>query len=178
MTRALVKVAALVVLAACNGSKGTTPPRHKLTEDAGGSADVKMTSSSPGGFVRGAAIAPTAGLIAWLDGQQLDGAPRLVRLPVVLARRGPRFSTAGARVGLASDALTVFLDDSKLGIGLADRARTACKDADTCALWVEGYWRGQQDGDYTFEVRAVRDAITPDAVAAASHAEVEGESGN
>lgn len=139
---------------------------------------MKKTPVPPGRFVRGAAVTPADELRAWLDSQQRGGELRLVRLPVVLAHHGPGFSTAGARIGGGPAALTVFLDDSRLGIGLADRARMACKDADACALWVEGFWRGEQDGGYTFEVRAVREPIALEELAAASHAEVEGERGN
>jgi hypothetical protein len=179
MRRASVIVVALAAVLACNGaSKETTPRPVGSGDDVRGSATVTMTPDSPGSFVRGAALVPADQLIAWLDSQKRGDEPRLLRLPVVLARRGPRFSTVGARVGGGSDALAVVLDDSKLGIGLADRARTACKDAATCALWVEGYWRGESDGAYTFEVVAVRDPIAPDQLASASHAEVQGESGN
>jgi hypothetical protein len=181
MRRASVVVTALAAVLACNGaSKETTPRPVGSGDDVRGSATVTMTPDSPGSFVRGAALVPADQLIAWLDGQKRGDEPRLIRLPVVLARRGPKFSTVGARVGGAPDGLAVFLDDAKLGIGLADRARTACNDASatTCALWVEGYWRGERDGDYTFEVMAVRDPIAPDQLAGASHAEVQGESGN
>lgn len=177
MTRASMVVATAIVLA-CNGGSKSTTLRPPSPGDAQGSGSVKMTPDSPGSFVRGPAVTPAEQLIAWLDSQQRNGEPRLVRLPVVLGKRGPKFSTVGARIGGAPDALTVFVDDAKLGIGLADRARTACKDAPSCALWLEGYWRGQQDGDYTFEVVTVRETIAPEALADASYAEVEGESGN
>lgn len=140
---------------------------------------MKLKPDDAGGvFVRGAAITPRDQLIAWLDQQVRDGQPRLLRLPIVLARRGPGFTTAGAKVGTANDALELYVNDTALGIGLADRARTACKGQPVCAMWLEGYWRGEQDGDYTFDVVKVGDPIAPDALAAASFAEVEGESGN
>lgn len=178
MTRATLAAALVVMVAACNGGPKSTAPRPPVPVDAQESAAVNKTTPNAGRFERGPQVTPVEQLIAWLDAQQRDGKPRLVRLPVVLARRGPGFSTVGARIGGASDALTVFVDDAKLGIGLADRARTACKDTPTCALWLEGYWRGQLDGDYTFEVTAVRDPIALDALVAAGFAEVEGEGGN
>lgn len=171
MMRALV-VAALLVACGNNG-KGKTQ-RPQTTGDAQGSA-VQMNA---GNFNRGPQVTPAAQLIAWLDSQKRAGEPRLVRLPLVLAKKGPKFSTVGARIGGAADAVTIYADDSKLGIGLADRARSQCKDSPTCAMWCEGFWRGEQDGEYTFEVIAVRDPISEAGLADASYAEVEGESGN
>lgn len=140
---------------------------------------MKMTvDAATGTFVRGPEVTPTAPLLTWLGAQVRAGKPALVRLPIVLARGPMGFSNVRARVGAAADALAVYADDSKLGIGLADRARTACKDAATCALWLEGYWRGEQDGDLTFEVIRVGDPVSAEALAGALHAEVEGDSGN
>ncbi len=131
-----------------------------------------------GTFVRGAAVAPRDQLLDWLGKQVRDGQPRLLRLPVVLKRKGARYSNSGARIGGTPDALEVYLNDAALGISLADRAKTACNDAEVCALWLEGYWKGQQAGSLTFDVVKVGDPIAADAVAAANFAEVEGESGN
>ena len=53
-----------------------------------------------------------------------------------------------------------------------------CTDA-TCPFVVEGFWRGQADGTYQYEIRnAARNPATADELAAMTHAEVEGESGN
>ena len=138
-----------------------------------------MTPEDGGGtFVRGVAVTPRDQLLVWLGQQVRDGQPRLVRLPFVLRRKGPRFSTSGAKIGGAPDAVEVFLNDAALGIGLADVARTTCKDAETCALWLDGYWKGEEAGAFTFDVMKVGQTIAPDAIAAANFAEVEGESGN
>ena len=117
-------------------------------------------------FARGPEVNAREPLLTWLGHQSA-----LLRLPVVLARGPMGFSTAGARIG----GLEVHADDSKLGIGLADRARSAACDTDaaTCALWLEGYWRGEQDGYLTFEVIRVGESISAEALAGALHAEVE-----
>jgi hypothetical protein len=73
--------------------------------------------------------------------------------------------------------LEVYANDSSLGVGLADRASTACNDAPTCAFRVEGYWRGKTMGGLEFEVNKAE--VLPAAeLAGATFAEVEGESGN
>jgi hypothetical protein len=139
---------------------------NKTTDDAGGT------------FVRGPTLTPADALIAWLDKQVLAGEPRLVRLPVILEKGKVGFSTRGARIGASRDAVEIYCNDSKLGVGLADRARSQCRDQDTCAMWLEGYWHGMQDGAYTFAVTKIHARIAPGEVAAASYAEVQGESGN
>jgi hypothetical protein len=140
---------------------------------------VNKTPDDAGGtFVRGPSVTPGDKLIAWLDAQTVGGEPRLVRLPVVLSKGPSGFSTRGARIGAAAGALEIHCNDAALGIGLADRARQHCKQAPTCAMWLEGYWRGKQDGDYTFDVMKLHAPIAPDAVEGASFAEVQGDSGN
>ncbi len=130
-------------------------------------------------FVKGESLTPSASLMTWLESQQRDGKPRLIRLPIVLPK-GPRgFDTSKAKLGGSTDAIEVYANDTSLGIGLADRARQACKEsgATTCAFRVEGYWKGQQLGGLELDVKKA-DAISPDELAAATFAEVEGESGN
>ena len=140
---------------------------------------MKKTPDHGGGaFVRGPSVTPGDALIAWLEQQTSGGEPKLVRLPVVLAHDGFAYTTVGAKIGAGEGAVTIYANDAALGIGLAQQARTQCKDAATCAWWLVGYWRGQQDGDYTFDVMKIDAPISPDALADASHAEVEGDSGN
>ncbi len=165
---------------ACTGSSS----QHKIdkappvTADArAGSANVnkKSDGGAAAAFVRGPSTSPGAALITWLDQQVVNGEARLVRLPIVLGKDGPGFSLRGARIGTGGDAVAVYANDSALGVGLADRARTKCKDQPTCAFTCEGYWRGKQGGDYTFDVTK---AEPVDGGAVPSYAEVEGESGN
>lgn len=118
-------------------------------------------------FVVGSALRPAEGLRAWLAAN----AGRRLRLPVVLGRGVVGFSLRGARIGGGADALTIRCDDCALGIGLADRARQAAGDAATCALWLEGFWRGSEDDPYLAVVK-VGDRIEADELAAAG-AEIE-----
>jgi len=173
------------LLCGCTGgSRQVDKPTGSADESAAGSssegsANVKMTSNDQGGtFVRGPSVAPGDKLIAWLDQQQRNGEPRLVRLPVILQKGQVGFSTRGARIGTSADAVEVYLMDAALGIGVENRARSQCKGAPQCAMWLEGYWRGKQEGAYQFDVTRVVSAIEPGGLAAASYAEVEGESGN
>lgn len=188
MTRVVRTVAILSVLAlaACpsgSGSRGGAQAGSQTGSQTApkdpGSAAVKMTpEAGSGSFVKGPSVTPGDQLIAWLEQQVFDGEPRLVRLPLVLKKDGYMFSTRGARIGAAEGAVEVYANDAALGIGLADRARSQCKNADSCAMWIEGYWRGKQDGDYTVDVMTVVGPIAADELAAASFAEVQGESGN
>lgn len=118
-------------------------------------------------FVVGSALRPAEGLRAWLAAN----AGRRLRLPVVLGRGHVGFLLRGARIGGEADALTIRCDDCALGIGLADRARQAAGDAATCALWLEGFWRGGEDDPFLAVVK-VGDRIEADELAAAG-AEIE-----
>jgi len=118
-------------------------------------------------FVVGAALRPAEALRAWLAANE----GRRLRLPVVLTRGVVGFSLRGARIGGSADALTIRCDDCALGIGLADRARYVAGDEATCAVWLEGFWRGE-DGDPYLAVFKVGEPISPDELAAAG-AEIE-----
>jgi len=167
-------------LGACTGSSNShkvdNPPPPSTSDAQRGSATVnkKPDAGSGAAFVRGASLTPAAQFVAWIEKQTLAGQPRLVRLPVVLAKGSVGFSLRGAKIGSAADAVTVYANDAALGVGLGDRARTQCKDKPTCAFLCEGYWRGKQNGDYTFDVNKAE----PIEGAVVGHAEVEGESGN
>ena len=138
----------------------------------------KTTQKGPGAtFEKGASLSPADKLVSWLDGQKLDGKPRLLRLPIVLSRGQMGFDTSKVKVGVGTDALEVYANDAALGEGLADRAETKCGDAAICAFRVEGYWRGKQAAGLQFDVNKA-EPLSADALAGATFAEVEGESGN
>ena len=88
-------------------------------------------------FKRGVPLSPAPILLSFLDGLPPK---RLVRLPIVLARGVVGYSLRGARVGTAVDAPVVNIDDTALGIGVADHAR---RRGDM--LWLEGYWMKRAD---------------------------------
>ena len=132
-----------------------------------------ITPDEPGTFARGVSVTPPDQLLAWFESQKRDGQPRLMRIPVLLGSGVTGFSTANCKIGATPDALTVFLDDSALGIGIADRARS-CKGQPVCAMWLEGYWQGKDDaGDYAFRVMKFHGLIAAGDIAAANYAEVE-----
>ncbi|MFO1054615.1 MAG: hypothetical protein U1F36_20525 [Planctomycetota bacterium] len=102
-----------------------------------------MTPAPVHPFVHGPALADGPALAQWLAKRAADGARPLVRLPVLVLLANPPSTVQGARLlGAAPDAATLTLDDSALGIGLADRARQACPGAAECPLWLEGRWTG------------------------------------
>lgn len=120
---------------------------HNKTPDAGSSFDG------------GQPLTPADALVTWLDAQKRGDAPQLLKLPVVLAKGPMGYGTANAKLGDAPDALTVFLDDTALGIGIADKAR-ACKDKPSCAMLVEAYWVGKgMAGDLELRVMRIIEII-------------------
>ena len=121
-------------------------------------------------FVHGAALSPAGALLVWLEARRIEGGFRRLRLPVVLVRGEAGFSLHDVRIGSGPDALAILCDDCALGVGLADRARQACGDVATCALWLDGYWRGGEER--VFAVVKVGAPISAEALAAAA-AEVE-----
>ncbi len=88
------------------------------------------------GWSRGPAVQPVAELEGWLRGA---GRTEL-RVPVELTLSA--LGIEGAVIGLGGERLGLDLDDSGLGISLADRARDACGTAATCAMWLRGRWLG------------------------------------
>jgi len=107
-------------------------------------------------------LTPADKLLAWLDEQKRIDEPRLLKLPVVLAKGAMGYGTANAKIGDAPDAITVFLDDSALGMGIADRARS-CNGKPRCAMLVEAYWAGKgAAGDLELRVMRVIEIIEGD----------------
>lgn len=119
--------------------------------------------------VHGPATDDADALLRWL-GAQLDdeGRPATVRIPVRVALGEAGGASRGAHVVTrAGDGLELQLQDSALGISLADRTRQAFPGAAGGALWLEGQWRG----DHFFVTRVLRPVdVTPDAALYAERA--------
>ncbi|MBL8920315.1 MAG: hypothetical protein JNJ54_15720 [Myxococcaceae bacterium] len=86
----------------------------------------------------------SAGLHAWLKSMVNDaGQPRRVRLPVLVKSRSPvgveRTAFVSSEKGLALE-----LDDSAMGVGLADHYRRVCKGAPSCVLLLDGVLQGER----------------------------------
>ena len=126
-------------------------------------------------FVRGPSVIPENELVVWLEAQTCNGQPLRVRLPLVFHVTMTGIALAGAKIGGHAAALEVYANDAALGIGLADRLRDRRSADTTCALWVEGYWRGNVDGEYQFDVMMVGGIIAPEDLSSASYVEVESE---
>lgn len=77
---------------------------------------------------KGPALEPPEVLRKWFE----DGGDSVVRVPLTVTQQ-----PLTARIG----SLNVQLDDSALGISLAERVRMACGGEKSCTVWVEGRWR-------------------------------------
>ena len=75
---------------------------------------------------RGPTLEPPAALVAWLE----EAGDAVLRLPLTMREQGAQLGT-----------LAVEVDDSALGIDLADRVRQACPGGQPCRVWVEGRWK-------------------------------------
>jgi hypothetical protein len=84
-------------------------------------------------FVDGPAIDDTDALREWLAAH--DGERRQLRLPVSMDNG---LGVSNFAVG----SVAIDVDDTALGISLADRARSRCGAQARCRLWLEGYWSG------------------------------------
>jgi len=127
-----------------------------------------MTTKDPNApapsFERGAAITPSADLLAWLDQQT-----RPVRLPMTLvlsATGGVATATIG--VNGEPDPITVELSDLGMGLSLKDRLRKVCKPGGTCTVWLVGKWSSGK----RLEVKKLDGEIAAGQAAGATHAEV------
>ena len=153
-------------LAGCGKSGHTVDPPQ-------GSGMMKTTSKAT--FEKGPSLVPKDKLIAWMDSQKRGSEARLLRVPLVLPKGQLGYDISQAKIG----ELSVYANDAALGEGLADRAGTACDatNAPTCAFRVEGYWRGEKNGRFQFDVNKA-ELLSADDLKTATFAEVEGESGN
>ncbi len=168
---------ALALMAAIDFGIGATPRTSEPQTGTGAPPKVRMkskTSDMPAKkFVRGPSVQPVDHLVAWFDHHRRSFSVRMLRVPLVLKRGKVGFSLRGARIGSASDAVELYVNDSALGIGLDDRALTHCKGRPTCAFWVEGKVARDEDGKFRFDVMRVSSPIKPDALASANYIEVE-----
>jgi hypothetical protein len=98
-----------------------------------------MTPEPKRTFADGPEVAATDALRSWLDQQRDEqGRPRRVRLPV-LVKKGAQPGGVD-RKGFVGDekGLTLELDDTSMGVSLADRYHQLCKEAPSCVLVLDG----------------------------------------
>jgi hypothetical protein len=174
MRPATVLLGALFAVACTKSSTPSDKPAAALDASAGAEpaaetrSDAMSTSKDPNApqpsFERGAAITPSAELVAWLDQQ----GKRLVRLPVTLVLSATG-SVATATIGVNGEADPIGFQVSDLGMGLSlkDRLRKVCKPGGTCTVWLVGSWNSGR-----LDVRKLDGEIAADQLAGATHAEV------
>jgi hypothetical protein len=174
-----VLLGAVLAVACSKSSPSSETPAMSDARDAAPPAvaidqrsDAMSTSKDPNppapSFERGAAITPSADLLAWLDQQ----GSRQVRLPMtlVLSSSGS-VATATIGVGGEPDPIVVELSDLGMGLSLKDRLRKVCKPGATCTVWLVGKWSSSK----RLEVRKLDGEIAADQLAGATHAEVAAE---
>jgi hypothetical protein len=142
-----VLLGALFAVACSKSSPSSETPAMADARDAASAAeppdqrsDAMSTSKDPNApapsFERGAAITPSADLLAWLDQQT-----RQVRLPMTLTLTATgAVATATIGVGGEADPIAVELSDLGMGLSLKDRLRKVCKPGATCTVWLVGKW--------------------------------------
>ena len=164
--------AAAIVHAASGELKAGEPPRVSA-----GQSEVRIKKPNADDtrrkFARGPAVTPGDKLVAWFERQIKDNEKSYFRVPLVLKQGQVGFSLRGARIGAAADAIEVYANDSALGIGLDNRARTQCQDRPTCAFWVEGRLAKEADGAFRLDVMRFVSPIEPAVLASANYVEVE-----
>lgn len=171
-----VLLGALFAVACSKSSPPSETPVGSDARDAALSAEPRidqrsdaMTTKDPNApapsFARGAAITPSADLLAWLDQQ---GA-RQVRLPMTLTLSATG-AVAPAAIGVngEADPIAVELSDLGMGLSLKDRLRKVCKPGGTCTVWLVGKWSSGQ----RLEVKKLDGEIAAGQAAGATHAEV------
>lgn len=141
---------------ACGCEEQRPQPEHAAVTAA---TEMQKRPFEEHQFVHGPQIATGSGLETWLARSCEPGnSPDILRLPFTLTLGRARSSVAAAALGADPGVLdlAVRVDDSALGISLADRASQACPDAARCLLWLEGTWQDAA-GECSFRVvRVVR----------------------
>ena len=136
----------------------------RVAENSKADNDMNKTSSrAPLLTVVAQALSPKADALKWLGQAQTAGTSFRVPVEINVSPLG----LAGGSLGFADDRIAIKLDDSALGIGLADRAHDWCGDAPTCAMWVWATW---QNG--TLVVSKAEQAIQQADRATATHIHV------
>src|SRR6185436_6761077 len=95
-----------------------------------------------------------------------QGKPKEVRLPISVLLPDTHSSGGGAWIGAGDRAKSIMVrvSDSALGISLAERTRRACPAGGPCPLWLEGAWRGKQDGEWRFDVFKVLRVVSEEEI--------------
>lgn len=123
-----------------------------------------------GTFVPGIPLAqPGPALLAAIAAPELAGRRLLVPIQVDLVTG----MVQRVRPGFADDAPVLPVDDSRLGIGLADRCRQRCGDRSPCGVWLVGRWEDTPLGGPRLVIGEVGDAIPSDEVSSLTHILVE-----
>ena len=109
-----------------------------LVSTAAPKADRSMELSPPKTLpvLCGPSTADPGALAQWLERQ----AGATVVLPVALETTGPGFVGKGQLVTRSAASMPIAVDDSKLGVSLADRFRQAFPTQARGELWLAGSW--------------------------------------
>lgn len=110
------------------------------------------------------ALAPSAAALTWLAKAQADNTEFRVPVELEVSVMG----VSGGKLGFGNDRIAVKIDDSALGSGLQDRARSWFgATATTGGAWVWARWN-----DGTLVVTKAEGPIKPDEYASATHIHV------
>lgn len=140
------------------------------------SATMKITNLTPfddNNWASECKILPSNAFIRLLEESRNSAKRRLWRIPVIVELDGDwRRLIRSAYIGVVADLATedriyLSMEDSALGVSLAERMNQYCPNEHVCRLWVAGYWGMKephfgenpdphdQIGSTTFSLRAI-----------------------
>lgn len=153
-------------------AKSSAPPLTSAPPTSTSTAQVDPSLQRPhrevvGTFAPGIALdQPAAALLQAIAAPALAGRRLIVPVQIDVELHMVR----RVRLGFGADAPVLPVDDSRLGIGLADRSRQRCGDRAPCTLWLVGAWETSSPlGEARFVVTQVSDGIAADDTAAITH---------
>lgn len=158
-------VGIILWVGACSAPAETTssPSDHAMTTPHPKQPSPELS------FVHGPSI-DDAGLLGWLRRQRDGERPATVQLPVVATAQVGGLGSARLAGANGTSPIAVRVDDSALGIALADRMRGS-RDGELRAAWLEGTWDPTSATPTLHVTRWVR-AIAEPELGAVKHARV------
>lgn len=184
-TSALLGAALALAACACHkpnsgaaAESAPAPAPAPVSEEAPVAMPTPLQKKTAPDLVPGGALDPASELLDWILAHATDGqgkATKLLRLPVAIkfAPLGFASTVVGASLDAGDDALRLDLDDTSMGVGVAEHVRDTCDMSQPgCVIWLDGYWQqlldlpeddDLDDGprEHPFDVRGIGGLVEP-----------------